>query len=175
MTSYLEAEYVAGTRHFEGPLLVKFAHKKGAVIFTSFHNAAQNSELEKKLLEYLVFTAVTVQVEAEVRKQMKASGFEPQDTTRLGATAGQATAVQNYTHPAGRPLHFALAFSGPGATLRLLLVSPHGQKIEHEDTASFLIELENAPAGEWRYAVTAESVPFPNYPLTMTVGRRAAP
>ncbi|HYT95559.1 MAG TPA: hypothetical protein VEL76_42965, partial [Gemmataceae bacterium] len=46
----------------QSPFLVKFAYKKGAVIFTSFHNAAQNNELEQKLLEYLVFTAVTVQV-----------------------------------------------------------------------------------------------------------------
>ena len=48
----------------EAPLLVKFRQGKGTVIFTSFHNEAQNSQQELQLLRYLVFSAVTAKEEA---------------------------------------------------------------------------------------------------------------
>jgi hypothetical protein len=57
VTTYLQGEYelVDGTVR-TGSLLVSFSYGKGTVIFTSFHNEAQNSDLEKLLLRYLVFT-----------------------------------------------------------------------------------------------------------------------
>ena len=32
------------------------------------------------------------------------------------------------------------------------------------------LKVANAPAGEWRYTVTALRLPFPNFPFTLTVG-----
>jgi hypothetical protein len=153
------------------PLLVKFACRKGAVIFTSFHNAAQNSALEKKLLQYLVFTAVTVQVEGELRKSMSAAGFVPQETRRFGGTAGKTTEVQTYDHPREGPLQFAVGFEGQGVRVRFTMQTPGKKQLVHEDSKSFLVEIPSAPAGEWHFTVTALNVPFPNYPLTMTVGK----
>jgi hypothetical protein len=174
VTTCLEGKFRAdGGWAGQGPLLVKFAHKKGVVIFTSFHNAAQNSELEKKLLEYLVFTAVTVQVEAEVRKAMTGAGFAPQDTRRLHVSAGQTTEAHPWTSTRAGPLQFALGFEPRGVKVRLTLRAPGGQQFEHEATSPFLVETSGAAAGEWRYSVTASAVPFRNYPLTMTVGTRA--
>ena len=87
----MKAKYITQQeKRSETPLLVKFGFDKGTVIFTSFHNAAQNSELERKLLQYLVFTAVTVQVEAELLKHMIAAGFVPLETRRLGVSSGGA-------------------------------------------------------------------------------------
>jgi hypothetical protein len=172
---YLEGEFRGSDgKPCRAPLLVKFSRKKGAVIFTSFHNAAQNSELEVKLLKYLVFTAVTTQLEGEVRKSLLAGGFEPHDTRRLSASAGEATPAQRYAHAGSGPLQFALGFEGKGAKLRLSLTAPGGRTLEHEDSASFILEVPGAPEGEWRFTVTAVEAPFANYPFTLTVGKRAS-
>src|SRR5262249_54642925 len=61
----------------EAPLLVKFPSGQGTVIFTSFHNEAQNSRQEEVLLRYLVFSAVTAKEEAITDKTMLSGGFSP--------------------------------------------------------------------------------------------------
>ena len=66
--------FVASQQGF-APLMVKFNVNKGAVVFTSFHNEKQNSEVEKKLLQYLVFSLVTAGVDAEVNTTMDQGGF----------------------------------------------------------------------------------------------------
>src|SRR5262249_54440308 len=63
-------------------LLVKFYFGEGTVIFTSFHNEKQNSKTEEKLLKYLVFSAVTAQVETKLTKTMISGGFSPQKSAR---------------------------------------------------------------------------------------------
>jgi hypothetical protein len=59
------------------PLLVKFAHKKGTVIFTSFHNNKQLNSVTEKLLNYLVFRGVNARAEAEVRARIEEKGSSP--------------------------------------------------------------------------------------------------
>src|SRR5262249_50653263 len=50
VTTYLKGSFqINGGVTIEAPLLIKFPCGKGAVLFTSFHNEKQNSELEKKL------------------------------------------------------------------------------------------------------------------------------
>jgi len=49
-------------------------------------------------------------------------------------------------------------------------VSPDGSKVEQKGKATFTVEIANAPAGEWRYTITALEVPHPNFPFTLTVG-----
>jgi len=53
-------------------------------------------------------------------------------------------------------------------------VAPDGAKFAREGTSTFVVEVENAAAGNWRYTVTALSVPYPNFPFTLAVGEAAA-
>lgn len=177
VTTYMEARYKpfgsSGKEDILAPLLVKFTVGKGSVIFTSFHNAKQNSEVEKKLLRYLVFTAVTSQEETKVTTTMISGGFSPQPIKRLVASDEAPSATQVYQNKKAGKLQFALGFSNAGAKLKLELVSPKGAKIAREGTATFLVEVDNADAGDWRYTVTALNVPYPNFPFTLTVGEAA--
>lgn len=66
-----------------GPLLVQFPFEDGSVIFTSFHNEKQNSETERQLLRYLVFTTVTARTDAKVKRTMVRGGFSPVDRNLL--------------------------------------------------------------------------------------------
>ena len=99
----------------EAPLLVKFGFDKGTVIFTSFHNEAQNSEVEKKLLKYLVFSAVTAQIENEANLTMLKGGFSPQKSNLFSASG--KSAVSNVYKSKAAKVHFILGFQeqgGPG-------------------------------------------------------------
>ena len=143
------------------------------MIFTSFHNAQQNSEVEDKLLRYLVFTAVTSFEETRVATTMISGGFSPQAAKRLATSDEAPSATQTYHNKKAGRLQFALGFSNAGAKLRLELVAPNGQKVVREGTGTFVIELDNAAAGDWRYTVTALTIPYPNFPFTLAVGEAA--
>lgn len=151
------------------PLLIKFPFGKGAVIFTSFHNAAQNSKTEKDLLQYLVFSAVTARAEAEITAKMEKQGLTPEEKRLLNAGAGPNRRVYACKKP-GR-LEFAVGFENRGARLRLTVVSPSGEKFEKEGDSSFAVEIADAAVGDWQYTITAVRVPYKNFPFTMTIGQ----
>jgi hypothetical protein len=153
------------------PLLVKFPCKKGAVIFTSFHNAVQSSDVQKKLLQYLVLTAVNARTEALAHKAMVLAGFAPRVTKNV-TIPSEPMRVPEFTYTLNKAgsLQFAVGFDKQGARLRLQIESPAGDRIEHTGDTSFILELPDAAAGAWRYTVTGAAVPFANYPFTLIVG-----
>jgi hypothetical protein len=156
------------TQWAETPLLVKFGFDKGTVIFTSFHNEAQNSEVEKKLLKYLVFSAVTAQIENEANLTMLKGGFSPQKSNLFSAS-GQS-AVSNVYKSKAAKVRFILGFQEQGARLKLTVIRPDGVQREMEGTSTIVLEDTCPMVGDWRYTVTALSVPFPDFPFTLTVG-----
>ena len=82
-----------------GPLLVQFPFGEGTVIFTSFHNEAQNSEMELELLRYLVFTTVTAQLDASVQRTMVRGGFSPVERNLLSASGERPVASRELRVP----------------------------------------------------------------------------
>ncbi len=168
---YLRGEYrpMRGSPT-EAPLLVKFAHREGSVIFTSFHNEKQSTETELKLLKHLVFAAVTAKIEAKIAKRMVSGGFSPQQQSLLSASAGSPSVTQKYHLSKPAALQFALGFANQGAKLRLTVVSPDGRRHEKEGKDTFTVEIPDGPAGEYTYTVTAVEVPYPNFPFTLTIG-----
>lgn len=168
----LEGQYDTGLGTYgEAPLLVKFNCGKGTVIFTSFHNEAQNSQTEMKLLKHLVFTVVTAEIETKVTKTMISGGFSPQESRRIGISLEQPKVSAVYKNKKAGSLRFVLGFRDAGAKLQLTLTSPGGKKITHEGTSTFEVDVSDAPAGDWHYTITALTVPYRNFPFTLTVGQ----
>jgi hypothetical protein len=173
LTTFLRGRYetMAGDTT-EAPLLVKFPHGNGTVIFTSFHNEKQNSETELKLLRYLVFAAVTAQTESKITKTMVEGGFSPASKNLLSASAEAPSVTQSYQCKKAGPIQFVLGFENQGALLRLTVVGPDGKKTEKEGIATFTIDVPEAAAGPWKYTVTAVKVPYQNFPFTLTIGEK---
>jgi hypothetical protein len=176
VTVLLRGEYRTelNTR-FETPLLVKFREGQGTVIFTSFHNEAQNNEQEETLLRYLVFTAVTAREEANADETMLKGGFSPAKQNQINHMAGNASITRAYTNPGSGPLRFALIFTGADARLRLTLVAPTGQRYTKEVESTLVVEASGAPPGEWSYTVEAVKVPYENFPFGVSIGKGDAP
>jgi hypothetical protein len=172
----IEGDYVKEKDAGAGvaPLLVKFQFGKGTVIFTSFHNEKQTNEVEQKLLKYLVFSVVTARTEADVAQTMLKGGFSPQKSNLLSASPESPKVTKTYQNKKAGHLRFVLGFENRGARLKLTVTSPNGKKFEQEGTSTISMDFNNAQVGDWQYTVTAEVIPFPDFPFTLTVGESAA-
>jgi len=155
-----------------GPLLVTFPHGEGTVVFTSFHNEAQNTEMELELLRYLVFTTVTAREERKIKRTMVRGGFSPTERNLLSASSGSKPVSQTYQCEKRGPIQFVLGFEDQGARLRLTVTGPDGSKVEKTGTKTFTIDVDDAAAGPWQYTVTPIKIPYENFPFTLTIGQK---
>jgi hypothetical protein len=173
VTTYLRGTYrtVEGDER-NGPLLVRFPFERGHVIFTSFHNEKQNSETERELLRYLVFTTVTAETDARVRRTLVRSGFSPVDRSLFSASPENPSLTQVYECEGGQTLQFVLGFEGRGAELELTVEGPDGSRFQESGTTTFRIEVPDVAKGEWRYTVRPVEVPYENFPFTLTIGEK---
>lgn len=174
VTTYLEGSYeLVDGKRASGPLMVSFPHGKGTVIFTSFHNEAQNSETEELLLRYLVFATVTAREQEEVRQVLVQGGFSPGQRNLLALSTEEEPVSDRYDCRRAGPLQFVLGFANRGAELRLTVTSPAGERFEKSGRATFAIPIEQAQVGEWKYTVAPIKVPYRNFPFTLTIGERS--
>ena len=171
VTAYLQGQYrlTSGGRQ-TGPLLVSFPVGDGTVIFTSFHNEAQNNDVERELLRYLVFTTVTAREESRVKRTMVRGGLSPQERNLLSASSGGQPVGDRYELAKAGRLQFALGFENQGARLKLEVAGPDGRKEEKSDTKTFTIDIPDAKPGAWSYTVTPLAVPYKDFPFTLTIG-----
>ncbi|MFM7072375.1 MAG: hypothetical protein ACKO38_11360 [Planctomycetota bacterium] len=170
--TFLRGTYAAQGSRVDSPLLVRIPVGRGSIVFTSFHNEKQNSRTELELLKYLVFATVTARVQTEVAETMLQGGFSSAKQNLLSASAGAPTASSTYKNAAVGALKFVLAFENQGAKLRIEVVGPDGSKHVREGIETIQLDIPSAPAGDYRYTVTALQVPFENFPFTVTVGRK---
>ncbi len=170
---FLEGSFATSDgRRASAPLLVRFSHGQGTVIFTSFHNEKQNSEQEKKLLQFLVFSVVTAATDAVAERQMAKGGFSRTKKNLFSASADAEVAEQTYENAEPADLQFILAFADQGALLELEVTAPDGIVRRERGGATLTIEIPNAAAGRWRYAIRAIKVPSEHFPFTISVGRK---
>ena len=95
-TFYLRGNYrpKTGGERVTAPLLAKVPFGRGTIIFTSFHNEKVNSELETKLLKFLVFAAVTAKETAAAQedddfRRLLSSERKPVEHLRRGPASYQ--------------------------------------------------------------------------------------
>lgn len=158
-------------RELSGPLLVVIPWEAGTIIFTSFHNEAQNSDIELELLRYLVFTTVTADLQADVKRMLVRGGFSPVERSLLSTSAANQSIEQTYECTRMVDLQFVLGFKDQGATLTLRVRGPGGREFEKSGSSTITIDVADAAPGTWRYWVLPQKVPYANFPFTVTVGQ----
>lgn len=150
------------------PLLVKFRVQKGTVIFTSFHHAKNDTEIVRKLLDYLVFATVNARSEARVKDLMARSGYAPHELRPVLMSRDKK--IEGVFQHEGGALQVGVGFENLGARLKLKLLSPGGQTLEHEGEGLYQIEIPKAESGAWQYTVTPVELPFLNFPMIVAIG-----
>jgi hypothetical protein len=155
------------------PLMVKFTFDKGTVFFTSFHNEKQNSDVEKELLQYLVFSLVLAGIDAEINAQMEQHGFKSQPSNLLSTQGKKTTEPKHYENiTQGATLRFVLGFRNEGATLSFNIKSPSGKQYTWQGKSTVILDVANAEKGRWTYTVSEEVAAYANFPFTVTVGEK---
>lgn len=168
--------YSGGTLS-DRPLVVSFSpydNSAGRVIYTTFHNEAQQSDIEKKLLEYLVLIPVSGQIADQAQEAVRNNGVEVKQvniaTINEGASSGQIP----YNLVSQSKLVFALNWSG--STLRFNVTRPNGAQYASilSSTPPTVVVIPNAEAGQWKYEVIGVSLPYASYPYVVAIGDNAA-
>jgi hypothetical protein len=173
VTVYLTGNFeTAGGQRVSMPLLAQFPFQRGSVIFTSFHNEAQQSDMELQLLRHLVFTTVTAQLDANIKRTLLRGGFSPVERNLLSVSAKDQAVTQTYECRRRCALEFVLGFEDRGARLRLAVITPDGRRIEQTGSSTFTIDVPQAEPGQWKYTATPLKVPYQNFPFTLTVGEK---
>jgi hypothetical protein len=103
---------------------------------------------------------------------MVQGGFSPASRNLLSASPQSPSVTQTYSCRKVGSLQFALGFENRGAHLKLTVTSPSGAEYEKEGTSTFILDTPAAAIGEWKYTVTAVSVPYENFPFTLTIGEK---
>lgn len=173
VTTYLQGTYrLRDAPERTGPLLITFPHGEGTVVFTSFHNEAQNEEMELELLRHLVFTTVTAREESKIRQTMVRGGFSPTERNLLSASSKSKPVREKYQCQKRGPLQFVLGFEDQGAQIRLTVISPEGDKIERTATKTLTIAVDDAAEGTWQYTIAPIKIPYEHFPFTLTIGQK---
>ena len=152
------------------PLLVKFTPgQSGTVFFTSFHNSAIASDTAKKLLRYLVFSAVVADAEGRVMKVLKREDFNVKTPELLTAPDGEWTVTRTHTQKKYGVFRVGVGFNNEGAEVRLVIEGPDGVRLERTGKDAFIAEVRYATPGEWKITLSAKTLPYPNFPLSLVV------
>ena len=115
------------------PIVVGFRYGQGHVLCTSFHNKAQTSEAEWRLLRFLVLQPVLARAAAEAAESISARQFQPGEQIFATVDGGETSAPYIFQAEAGQGLLYCLSWSG-AARLRLRIKDPAGNV--HFDRAS---------------------------------------
>lgn len=156
----------------QSPLLVRFQSGEGTVIFTSFHNEKQNSEVEQKLLKALVFATILAKTQSSTTKTLVKGGFKPVGNSMIGAATRSQAVTQTYRAAKAVTLKFSVGFETRGGTLKLTVVPPNGRKQEKQSSSSFDLEVECDQSGEWKYTIESIKSPSGDFPFTLTFGEK---
>ncbi len=170
VTTYLTGAYqTIDGRQTSGPLLATFPFGEGTVVFTSFHNEAQNSRIEMELLHYLALASVTAKADAAVRQELRRGEFSPEVRNLLSVSQKAEPIVETYECRKAGPLRFVLAFDDRGAKLELEIAGPDGLTADKTGTKTFTVDVAKAVPGTYRCTITPIDVPYENFPFTLTV------
>lgn len=149
------------------PLLVRFRHGQGTVFFTSFHNSVIASDTAKNLLRYLVFSAVIADAEGRVLKVLKRADFTVRPPELLTAPDETWTATRKIALKKDGLFRLGVGFNNEGAEVKLVIEGPSGVKYEKVGKDAFIVEMRNATVGEWKITLSANKLPYPNFPFTL--------
>jgi hypothetical protein len=142
-------------------------------VYTAFHNQQQTSDVEKKLLNYLILLTTTDKSSVTLQEGMTASGHaSPQEV--LGSISPGATSTR-YTLVNPSKADLAVGLNWQEGTLKLSVFKPDGSLFaEKEGRPPLIIAIPQAETGDWTYEVQAIDVPHDNYPYVIQLDAPAA-
>ena len=157
------------------PIVVGFRRGEGNVLCTSFHNKAQVSEEERRLLRFLVLQPILARAAAEATQAVAARQFQPGQQILSTISRGQTSPPFVFDASAGQSLLYSLNWSG-AARLRVTVKNPTGA-VHYDRTGNqrpLGCEVVRAAAGRWTCEITGDDLPHDNFPFVLTLATGSA-
>ncbi len=173
-------------------LLVSFTHGKGFVVFTSFHNKAQTSEVERRLIEFLAIRPLTMRLSQQIAQEIarpvevgtvgaqKGSGLltgrqmvmEREIIGKIGA--GEKSPVYQFTLAQTSPVKIVVGWEGGEGdfTVTLWHQQQTQQRWQQRATTPPLVLTvpEPLPAGVYCIQLLSHKTPLPQTPFVIGIG-----
>lgn len=152
------------------PIVVGFRHGDGHVLCTSFHNKAQVSEQERRLLRFLVLQPILARAAGEATQAVSARQFQPGEQIYATIDPGQTSPPFVFDAAAGQSLLYFLNWTG-AARLRLTIRDPSGN-VHFDKTGDrppLGCEVARGAMGRWSCQIAAVDVPHGNFPFVLTL------
>ena len=135
-------------------------------------NILSQTELEKKLLEYLVLIPATSEQQQAVAQAIAGEALDLMRTDVNTINPGATSPLFTYSHSRGLNdprLMFVLAWSG--SSLKLSVYRPNGSLYHQLGSSQSPIEIvvPDPESGNWKYRVTGVDVPYNNYPYVVGI------
>jgi hypothetical protein len=162
LSSDCRSYVIAGTT----PVVISFRCGRGQVVFTSFHNRAQPTESERKLLSFLVLKPMAATASLDISGVGRRALEQLQEIPGLAKEGGK---IYWYRYKVSDSSAASLMFMvtwGPGtAEFRLSVWRPDGQlfKTVQNSAPPCIIGVPQAEAGVWKYEVVPVRVPYPQF------------
>jgi hypothetical protein len=171
-------EYLRGQRvgwYEEEPLLVSFPYGDGFVIFTTFHNSAQVSQLENLLLQYLVIKPLMARKAYESNTIILEKKFTPTKELVGMLSVGEESRFYQYYLDTPKDLKFVFNWQGK-ATGRITVFDPTGRPIFDQNvrTSPHEVDVTKAIPGTWMFKLKIVDAPLAKFPFTINVGIKDA-
>ena len=152
------------------PLLVSFKVGAGHVIYTCFHNRAQVSEVEAKLLQYLVFKPI-LSLEAEFAlDHIREREFMPTKELYASMPSKVMSPERQFPIDIDSPKTILCIISWKGnAHIKASLQNPEGETVLELASESSPLKLEyfGDTCGKWIVRVNAPFTPYDNFPYVV--------
>lgn len=162
-------ERSAGLRS-SSPVVLTFPHGCGHVVYTSFHNEAQVSESEKRLLRFLVLRPILSKTVAAANAAAVAKFCKPDKEIVTTISPDKPSAQFPRQSTGFDQMVFLLHWVGYGR-LRLLVCDPNGRTVKRleGDQSPLVTEVQSNIPGKWTCQVEAVTASNKNIPFVLTM------
>ena len=149
---------------YDKPYVVSFPYGKGQVLFTTFHNEAQNTGDVDKLLNWFA-------VKTKAGKLGQATNTLAGKNKILQEIVDSINQneTKSYDFEAIGEAAFSIVLNFGGSAIEMTVTDPDGEKILSENIANppFTYEIREAKKGLYAVSLTGTEIPEKNYPFVL--------
>jgi hypothetical protein len=186
--------YLRGTYglYRDSPIVLSFPYGKGFVIYTGFHNKAQPTEIEQRLIEFLAIRPLTMRLSQQVAEEIN----RPIEVGALGErkeggllsgkrmvmrreivgtlSSGQSSPVYRFALVRPSPVKIVVGWEGGDGDFMVTLWQETQPQRRWQQKANAppltLTVSEPLPPGNYCLQLTATKTPLPKTPFVVGVG-----
>jgi hypothetical protein len=173
-------------------LLVSFSYGRGFVVYTAFHNKAQPSEIERRLIEFLAVRPLTMRLSRQVAEEIQ----RPIEVGALGErkaggllsgtrivmrreivgtlTSGQNSPIYRFALARSSPVKIVVGWEGGDGDFSVTLwqeTQPHRRWQQGAKSPPLVLTIsELLPPGNYCLQLTAVKAPLLRTPFVIGVG-----